>query len=89
MAKSETLSAYVSRRFFQYELMTALYVMEPWEKTLFSKLLNAHPTSPVGNVNAKTFLLFSDTIILTIVSLSVATFYQYTPVMIGKVTTLF
>ncbi|KAL1933793.1 hypothetical protein VTP01DRAFT_7883 [Rhizomucor pusillus] len=45
--------------------MTALYVMEPWEKTLFN------------------------TIILTIVSLSVATFYQYTPVMIGKVTTLF
>ncbi|KAI9266709.1 hypothetical protein BDA99DRAFT_436437 [Phascolomyces articulosus] len=61
----KSLGHYVYEKFFQYELMTAVYVMEPWEKTLFNA------------------------IVLTIVSLSFATFYQYTPVMFSKVTGFF
>ncbi|KAG2218310.1 hypothetical protein INT45_003653 [Circinella minor] len=54
----KSLSHYIYEKFLQYELMTAVYVMEPWEKTLF-------------------------------ISLSFATFYQYTPIMVSKVTGLF
>ncbi|KAI8139190.1 hypothetical protein BJV82DRAFT_672773 [Fennellomyces sp. T-0311] len=62
---TKSLGSYVYEKFFQYELMTAIYVMEPWEKTLMNAIL------------------------LTIVSLSFATFYQYTPIMVSKVTSLF
>ncbi|KAI7851578.1 hypothetical protein BDC45DRAFT_486265 [Circinella umbellata] len=61
----KSLSHYIYEKCLQYELMTAVYVMEPWEKTLFNAIL------------------------LTIVSLSFATFYQYTPIMVSKVTGLF
>ncbi|KAI9494602.1 hypothetical protein BDB00DRAFT_817466 [Zychaea mexicana] len=60
----KSLGYYVYEKFLQYELMTAVYVMEPWEKTLFNAIL------------------------LIIVSLSFATFYQYTPVMVNKVSAL-
>lgn len=50
------MSNYLSTKLYQYELQTALYMLEPWEKALFN------------------------TIVLSIVSLSVVTMYQYTPV---------
>ncbi|ORY99904.1 hypothetical protein BCR43DRAFT_484507 [Syncephalastrum racemosum] len=61
---SSSLTGYVTTKLFQYELMTAVYVMEPWEKTLFNA------------------------VILVLFSLSFATVYQYTPVMINKVAAL-
>ncbi|KAJ8655520.1 hypothetical protein O0I10_008806 [Lichtheimia ornata] len=61
----KSLSAYAYEKVIQYEMMTAVYVMEPWEKTLFNAVL------------------------LIIVSLSLATFYQYTPIMLGKIASLF
>lgn len=30
------LSKYISTKIYQYELQTALYMLEPWEKALFS-----------------------------------------------------
>ncbi|KAI9304310.1 hypothetical protein BJ944DRAFT_202894 [Cunninghamella echinulata] len=53
-------SNYVSTKIYQYELQTALYMLEPWEKALFN------------------------TIVLSIVALSVFTMYQYTPVVFSK-----
>ncbi|CAO3652537.1 unnamed protein product [Mucor hiemalis] len=54
--ESKGMSNYLSTKLYQYELQTALYMLEPWEKALFN------------------------TIVLSIVSLSVVTMYQYTPV---------
>ncbi|KAI7863181.1 hypothetical protein BDF14DRAFT_1885371 [Spinellus fusiger] len=53
-------SGYIATKIYQYELQTALYMLEPWEKALFN------------------------TIMLSIVSLSVVTMYQYTPLVLGK-----
>ncbi|KAI8884235.1 hypothetical protein K501DRAFT_217942 [Backusella circina FSU 941] len=52
---SQRVSSFLSTKLYQYELQTALYMLEPWEKALFN------------------------TIVLSIVSLSVVTMYQYTP----------
>ncbi|CAO3636507.1 unnamed protein product [Cunninghamella echinulata] len=57
---SKGFSNYVSTKIYQYELQTALYMLEPWEKALFN------------------------TIVLSIVALSVFTMYQYTPVVFSK-----
>ncbi|KAI9027301.1 hypothetical protein J3Q64DRAFT_1657273 [Phycomyces blakesleeanus] len=57
------LSDYVSTKIYQYELQTALYMLEPWEKALFNTLL------------------------LSIVSLSAVTLYQYTPLVFNKLMT--
>ncbi|KAI9471975.1 MAG: small subunit of serine palmitoyltransferase-like protein [Benjaminiella poitrasii] len=32
------ISKYVSTKIYQYELQTALYMLEPWEKILFNSL---------------------------------------------------
>ncbi|CAO0800561.1 unnamed protein product [Mucor circinelloides] len=53
----ESKRSFLSTKLYQYELQTALYMLEPWEKALFN------------------------TIVLSIVSLSVVTMYQYTPVL--------
>ncbi|KAI9486187.1 MAG: hypothetical protein EXX96DRAFT_516059 [Benjaminiella poitrasii] len=53
---SKRVSTYFSTLLYQYELQTALYMLEPWEKALFN------------------------TIVLSIISLSFVTMYQYTPV---------
>ncbi|KAI9274091.1 small subunit of serine palmitoyltransferase-like protein [Helicostylum pulchrum] len=55
--ESKHKSSFLSTKLYQYELQTALYMLEPWEKALFN------------------------TIVLSIVSLSVITMYQYTPVL--------
>lgn len=81
----KSLSAYAYEKVIQYEMMTAVYVMEPWEKTLFSKW-QAQPNEE----GLKTDSLFNvDAVLLIIVSLSLATFYQYTPIMLGKIASLF
>ncbi|KAI9252466.1 hypothetical protein BY458DRAFT_523088 [Sporodiniella umbellata] len=56
--KTSSLSSYLSTKIYQYELQTALYMLEPWEKALFN------------------------TIVLSILSLSFITMYQYTPVLL-------
>lgn len=33
----KSYSKYISTKIYQYELQTALYMLEPWEKALFSK----------------------------------------------------
>ncbi|KAI9287056.1 small subunit of serine palmitoyltransferase-like protein [Umbelopsis sp. AD052] len=33
------LSKYVSTKIYQYELQTALYMLEPWEKALFNSIV--------------------------------------------------
>ncbi|ORX46091.1 hypothetical protein DM01DRAFT_196680 [Hesseltinella vesiculosa] len=58
--ESKSLSSYISTKIYQYELQTALYMLEPWEKALFNTLL------------------------LSIISLSVVTLYQYTPILFSK-----
>ncbi|KAF1806089.1 small subunit of serine palmitoyltransferase-like protein [Mucor lusitanicus] len=55
--ESKRMSSFLSTKLYQYELQTALYMLEPWEKALFN------------------------TIVLSIISLSVVTMYQYTPVL--------
>ncbi|KAI8091222.1 small subunit of serine palmitoyltransferase-like protein [Gilbertella persicaria] len=57
MMTTTRMSNYLSTKLYQYELQTALYMLEPWEKALFN------------------------TIVLSIVSLSAITMYQYTPVL--------
>ncbi|CAO3664747.1 unnamed protein product [Rhizopus stolonifer] len=57
-SKPSSLSKYLSTKVYQYELQTALYMLEPWEKALFN------------------------TIVLSILSLSFITMYQYTPVLL-------
>ncbi|KAI8329162.1 small subunit of serine palmitoyltransferase-like protein [Choanephora cucurbitarum] len=52
---TKSISNYLSTKLYQYELQTALYMLEPWEKALFN------------------------TIVLSIISLSVITMYQYSP----------
>lgn len=37
--ESKPMSSYLSTKLYQYELQTALYMLEPWEKALFSKFL--------------------------------------------------
>ncbi|KAI8067732.1 small subunit of serine palmitoyltransferase-like protein [Gongronella butleri] len=37
--QSKDLSSYISTKIYQYELQTALYMLEPWEKALFNTLL--------------------------------------------------
>ncbi|KAI8377251.1 small subunit of serine palmitoyltransferase-like protein [Blakeslea trispora] len=54
---TKSISSYLSTKLYQYELQTALYMLEPWEKALFN------------------------TIVLSIISLSVITMYQYSPVL--------
>ncbi|KAI8061204.1 hypothetical protein BDF21DRAFT_429078 [Thamnidium elegans] len=34
----DNLSKYLSKKVYQYELQTALYMLEPWEKVLFNSL---------------------------------------------------
>ncbi|KAL9554166.1 hypothetical protein MBANPS3_002934 [Mucor bainieri] len=55
--ESKRMFSFLSTKLYQYELQTALYMLEPWEKALFN------------------------TIVLSIISLSVVTMYQYTPVL--------
>ncbi|GAB5591606.1 hypothetical protein Unana1_06506 [Umbelopsis nana] len=33
------LSKYISTKIYQYELQTALYMLEPWEKALFNGIV--------------------------------------------------
>ncbi|KAH8556430.1 small subunit of serine palmitoyltransferase-like protein [Umbelopsis sp. PMI_123] len=33
------LSKYISTKVYQYELQTALYMLEPWEKALFNGIV--------------------------------------------------
>ncbi|KAI8581885.1 hypothetical protein K450DRAFT_229705 [Umbelopsis ramanniana AG] len=33
------LSKYISTKIYQYELQTALYMLEPWEKALFNSIV--------------------------------------------------
>jgi hypothetical protein len=35
----ETKRSYLATKLYQYELQTALYMLEPWEKALFSRFL--------------------------------------------------
>ncbi|EIE92050.1 hypothetical protein RO3G_16761 [Rhizopus delemar RA 99-880] len=56
MESNRSISKFLSTKLYQYELQTALYMLEPWEKALFN------------------------TIMLSILSLSFITMYQYTPV---------
>lgn len=37
MTGMNSVSKYLSKKVYQYELQTALYMLEPWEKILFSK----------------------------------------------------
>lgn len=37
MSSMDDISKYLSKKVYQYELQTALYMLEPWEKILFSK----------------------------------------------------
>ncbi|KAI8393402.1 uncharacterized protein BYT42DRAFT_609198 [Radiomyces spectabilis] len=60
MKSNEGIQGYISTKIYQYELQTALYMLEPWEKALFN------------------------TIMLSIVCLSVMTLYQYTPVVLNR-----
>ncbi|ORY95234.1 hypothetical protein BCR43DRAFT_475015 [Syncephalastrum racemosum] len=53
-------SSAISKLIYQYELQTALYMLEPWEKALFNIIL------------------------LSIISLSVMTVVQYTPLLYSK-----
>ncbi|KAI8975783.1 hypothetical protein BDF20DRAFT_880682 [Mycotypha africana] len=62
--ESNRLSQFLSRKLYQYELQTALYMLEPWEKAIFN------------------------TIVLSIVSLSIVTMYQYTPVIFKYFSTI-
>ncbi|KAI9255832.1 hypothetical protein EDC94DRAFT_616854 [Helicostylum pulchrum] len=34
----DNLSKYLSKKVYQYELQTALYMLEPWEKIVFNSL---------------------------------------------------
>lgn len=72
---SKHKASFLSTKLYQYELQTALYMLEPWEKALFSKYFVIFFTSNVF------LIIFIDTIVLSIVSLSVVTMYQYTPVL--------
>jgi hypothetical protein len=38
MESNRSISKFLSTKLYQYELQTALYMLEPWEKALFSKL---------------------------------------------------
>lgn len=72
MPQKGRLANFFSEKYYQYELQTALYMLEPWEKALFSKfqfLIYAH------------ILICVDTIVLSIVSLSAITMYQYIPIL--------
>ncbi|KAI8329267.1 hypothetical protein EDC96DRAFT_452487 [Choanephora cucurbitarum] len=40
MSVFNAFSKYLSKKKYQYELQTALYMLEPWEKALFSKLFH-------------------------------------------------
>ena len=35
---SKSVSSFLSTKLYQYELQTALYMLEPWEKALFSNV---------------------------------------------------
>ncbi|KAI7900065.1 small subunit of serine palmitoyltransferase-like protein [Cokeromyces recurvatus] len=37
--ESKRTSSYLSTLLYQYELQTALYMLEPWEKALFNTIL--------------------------------------------------
>lgn len=73
---SKHKSSFLSTKLYQYELQTALYMLEPWEKALFSKFLLY-----IFLFMYSILIIFVDTIVLSIVSLSVVTMYQYTPVL--------
>lgn len=81
----KSLSTYAYEKVIQYEMMTAVYVMEPWEKTLFSKW----QPSRMRKDEKRDWQVYIDAVLLIIVSLSLATFYQYTPIMLGKIASLF
>ncbi|OBZ86451.1 hypothetical protein A0J61_05504 [Choanephora cucurbitarum] len=38
MSVFNAFSEYLSKKKYQYELQTALYMLEPWEKALFNSL---------------------------------------------------
>ncbi|KAI7889141.1 small subunit of serine palmitoyltransferase-like protein [Mucor mucedo] len=38
MSSIDDISKYLSKKVYQYELQTALYMLEPWEKILFNSL---------------------------------------------------
>ncbi|KAI9484566.1 hypothetical protein BDB00DRAFT_744213, partial [Zychaea mexicana] len=54
---NQGLSSSISTLIYKYELQTALYMLEPWEKALFNVIL------------------------LSIISLSAMTVFQYTPLL--------
>ncbi|KAI8338967.1 small subunit of serine palmitoyltransferase-like protein [Chlamydoabsidia padenii] len=35
----KSYSKYISTKIYQYELQTALYMLEPWEKALFNTIM--------------------------------------------------
>ncbi|KAI8637414.1 small subunit of serine palmitoyltransferase-like protein [Parasitella parasitica] len=38
MATTNSIRRYLSKKVYQYELQTALYMLEPWEKILFNSI---------------------------------------------------
>ncbi|KAI9317492.1 hypothetical protein BX666DRAFT_1937729 [Dichotomocladium elegans] len=61
MSTSVPQRSAISTLIYKYEVQTALYMLEPWEKFLFNVIL------------------------ISIVSLSFLTVFQYTPVIFNKI----
>lgn len=76
MTAMNNVSKYLSKKVYQYELQTALYMLEPWEKILFSK------RAKIMKLKVMTLTFSSlDSLALCLLSLSIATVYHFTPTM--------
>lgn len=78
----------ISKLIYQYELQTALYMLEPWEKALFSMFVKKKPQRGVRARDLTTYrnVFVADIVLFSIISLSVMTVFQYTPIIFNKLT---
>ncbi|POI23312.1 hypothetical protein CIB84_012940 [Bambusicola thoracicus] len=65
--------------YYQYLLVTALYMLEPWERTVFSILLPAARGLPGGELWGRVGYGRSDSMLVSIVGMALYTGYVFMP----------
>ncbi|KAI8988238.1 small subunit of serine palmitoyltransferase-like protein [Mycotypha africana] len=61
MTAIKNINKYISRKVYQYELQTALYMLEPWEKFLFNSLALCLLSLSIATIYHFTPTIFSST----------------------------
>ncbi|KTG44952.1 hypothetical protein cypCar_00008759 [Cyprinus carpio] len=60
--------------YYQYVLVTALYMLEPWERTIF-----IYYNNPVSFYNIISLTRLSDSLLITVAAMAVYTGYVFMP----------